>query len=274
LLKVPFAIIGGSSTFSISFPDDLDDSKIKIVSKDKTYPTPFGQSPPLTVFDIMAGEKKRVVTCKMHGWMSDRTRGDSSRQIFWVFRQMGVKKILAEGGVGCINKDMKPGGLFIPDDYIDFSLRKDVSLSNDYLLIMRDPVCPALKKKAVSVIKKGKKYLVFSKGVYAVTEGRHFESRAEVRALGKLGADAVGQSFAPEVYLAREIGACYMGIYLVVNYAEGVIPEWDYKTFKDLFFSESKKIAHILVETVKNLDKTSKKKCSCEKLRLGTLLKK
>jgi 5'-methylthioadenosine phosphorylase len=272
LLKVPYAIIGGSSTFSISFPEDLDDNKLKIISRDKTYSTPFGESPPLTVFEILEGEKKKVVTCRMHGWMSDRSRGDSSRQIFWVFNKMGVKKILAEGGVGSIDKKMNPGDMFIPDDYIDFSLRKDVNLSNDYLLIMRDPVCPVLKKKAISAIKKEKGYKLFPQGVYAVTDGRHFESRAEVRALERLGADAVGQSFSPEVYLAREIGACYCGIYLVVNFAEGVVDEWDYSAFKNLFYSESKKIARILLETVKTFDKIVKGKCPCVQLRVETLL--
>jgi 5'-methylthioadenosine phosphorylase len=273
LIKVPLAIIGGSSTFSISFPDDLNDDSLRVVSKDKKYKTPFGESPPLTVFEIQNDETRKVVTCKMHGWMSDRSRRDSSRQIFWVFHKMGVKNIIAEGGVGSINKKMKPGSLFIPDDYIDFSTRKDTNLSNDYLLIMRDPVCPVLRKAAVSAIKKKKAYTTFNKGVYAVTDGHHFESRAEVKALGKLGADAVGQSFSPEVYLTREIGACYLGIYLVVNFAEGILPEWDYNTFKDLFYSEPKKIARILIDTAMSSGITAKAKCSCNKLRVKTLLK-
>lgn len=49
-----------------------------------------------------------------------------------------------------------------------------------------------------------------SPGVYAVTDGRHFESPAEVAML-KGHADIVGQSLCPEVYLAREISVCYAG---------------------------------------------------------------
>jgi 5'-methylthioadenosine phosphorylase len=54
---------------------------------------------------------------------------------------------------------------------------------------------------------------VFIRGTYAVTDGRHFESPAEV-AMMNGQADIVGQSIAPEVYLAREIGACYAGTVL------------------------------------------------------------
>ncbi|MDD5772287.1 MAG: MTAP family purine nucleoside phosphorylase [bacterium] len=266
--NVPFALIGGSSTFSISLPEDLNIPDVKIISKNKIYQTPFGKSPALTIFEVSG---KKVVTCKMHGWQGDRTRGDSSKQIFWVFKEMGVKKILAEGGVGSIDKKMKPGDVFIPDDYIDFSLRKDVKLGNDHLLVMRDPVCPDLKKSLIKAIKDGSDYKIFQRGVYAVTDGRHFESKAEVTALKRLGSDAVGQSFCPEVYLAREIGACYCGIYLVVNYAEGVIPKWDYEKFRYLFYSESKRIGNILIKAIKSLD-INKDACSCKNLRMKTLL--
>lgn len=266
--NIRFAIIGGSSTFSISFPEDLNCKGVEIVLKNKVYQTPFGKSPPLTVFTV---GNKRIVTCKMHGWQNDRSRGDSSRQIFWVFKEMGVRRILVEGGVGSIDKRMKPGDTFIPDDYIDFSLRKDVKLSGDYLLIMRDPVCQSLRENLIKVIREKSDYKIFQRGVYAVTDGRHFESKAEVTALKQLGAGAVGQSFCPEVYLAREIGACFCGIYLVVNFAEGVVPKWDYQKFRSLFYSESKKIGEILLDTIKISDEN--RKCKCSELRVQTLLK-
>lgn len=266
--NIRFALIGGSSTFSISFPEDLGCPNLKVISKNKVYQTPFGKSPPLAVFEI--GNKK-IVACKMHGWQSDRSRGDSSRQIFWVFKEMGVKRVLAEGGVGSIDKKMEPGDIFIPDDYIDFSLRKDVKLSDDCLLVMRDPVCRGLRENLVKAVREKSNYKIFQRGVYAVTDGRHFESKAEIAALKRLGADAVGQSFCPEVYLAREIGACFCGVYLVVNFAEGVVQKWDYQKFRHLFYSESKRMGQILLDTVKTLDEDSR--CECGRLRVLTLLK-
>ena len=73
----------------------------------------------------------------------------------------------------------------------------------------------------------------------------------------RLGADIIGQSLAPEVFLARDIGACYAGIYIVVNYGEGVVREWEHAEMKAIFFDESETIARIVLDTV--ADATSPK---------------
>ena len=85
-------------------------------------------------------------------------------------------------------------------------------------------------------------------------------------------ADIVGQSLVPEVYLAREIGACYANFSFVVNYGEGIQNSWSYKTMKDIFFDDAQMIINILIDTIINLDKTNIK-CSCNDLRKDTLLK-
>ena len=56
----------------------------------------------------------------MHGWRPGVTRRAASQQVFWVFREAEVERILAEGGVGSMREDMAPGDVFIPDDYIDW----------------------------------------------------------------------------------------------------------------------------------------------------------
>jgi 5'-methylthioadenosine phosphorylase len=267
--KCEWAVIGGSSTFSLAFPEDLRSKETRVVEEGLIFETPFGQSPPFTLFELKG---RKVITCRMHGWRKGVSRASASRQVFWVFRKAGVKRIVAEGGVGSISPKLKVRDLVIPDDYIDLSLRRDVSLSDDYLLIMREPLCPTLRALLVKAARQSGSSQVHNGGVYAVTDGRHFESRAEILMLSKLGADMVGQSLAPEVYLAREIGACYAGIYQVVNYAEGVKGEWDYEEFKDIFSSEAKRIGNIIVRTLSYLH-SSLPPCSCQSLRKPTLLK-
>jgi 5'-methylthioadenosine phosphorylase len=89
--------------------------------------------------------------------------------------------------------------------------------------------------------------------------------------LGILGADIVGQSLAPEVYLAREIGACYASVQLVVNYAEGVVHEWSHEELADIFFSGSRTVGRILLETLDALP--SERHCACADLKKPTLLR-
>ena len=263
------AVIGGSSTFSLAFPEDLGSKETRVVEEGLIVETPFGQSPPMKIFELKG---KKVITCKMHGWRKGVSWASASRQVFWVFREAGVKKVISEGGVGCISPELKVRDLVIPDDYIDFSLRRDVSLSDDYLLIMRDPLCPALRALLVKAARQSGSSRVHDGGICAVTDGRHFESRAEVLMLSNLGADMVGQSLAPEVYLAREIGACYAGIYEVVNYAEGIKDEWDYETFREIFYAEAKRIGAIILKTLSSLSDFLPP-CSCQSLRKPTLLK-
>jgi len=267
--KTRCAFIGGSSTFAIDFPEELKIPKVKAIGK-QVFKTPFGDSPEFKLFEI---DGELALTVRMHGWRPGVTRADASLQIFWVFEQAGVKNILAEGGVGAIRRDLQLRDFIIPDDYLDFSMRKDVYLSDKYLLIMRNPVCPDL----IRIIAE-KSHRIFpekkvNRGVYAVTDGRHFESPAEVRMIEKLGGDVIGQSLCPEVYLAREIGACYAGIYLVVNRAEGIKPYWRHKELKDIFYQEAKNVGRIIIEGFREIGQGQKKDCQCSKLRKKTLLK-
>ena len=57
-------------------------------------------------------------------------------------------------------------------------------------------------------------------GTAAITEGPRFETPAEVRALATLGAEIVTHTFAPEMFLARELQMCYAAMCYVTNYAE------------------------------------------------------
>jgi 5'-methylthioadenosine phosphorylase len=263
-----YAIIGGSGTFSVNFPEDLNYPGIRLIEAGLVFDTPYGVSPKFKLFTYA---DRLVLTTKMHGWRGGVTRAAASRQLFWVLREAGVKKILAEGGVGSINRLLRPGDLIIPTDYLDYSLRKDVSLNSASLLIMRQPVCPSLRDILVQSATEMAAGRVFDRGVYAVTDGRHFESVAEIEMFHRLGADIVGQSMCPEVYLAREIGACYGRLDMVVNYGEGVIKEWDYEELCNMFYSEPKRIGDIMLDSIKNID--PEKPCECNSLRKPTLLK-
>ena len=269
--KIPaasYAVVGGSGTLSSNFPANVTDKDVEILADNLRFITPYGESPAMHLFRV--GEK-RVLTVKMHGWRSGVTRADASRQVFWVFREAGVKRIISEGGVGTVNKLLDLRDFIIPDDYLDLSVRKDVMLDGRYLLVMRDALCPELRQALIAATKKRFDGRVFTRGTYAVTDGRHFESPAEV-AMMNGHADIVGQSICPEVYLAREIGACYAGLYFTVNYGEGIKEKWSHQDMADIFYDDAPMIGEIILETIRNVD-ADDRKCECLSLRKETLLK-
>ncbi|HLH46434.1 MAG TPA: purine-nucleoside phosphorylase [Acidimicrobiales bacterium] len=59
-------------------------------------------------------------------------------------------------------------------------------------------------------------------GVYAGLLGPHYETPAEIAALGRAGADLVGMSTVLEAIAARHLGAEVLGLSLVTNAAAGV----------------------------------------------------
>lgn len=266
--KADYAVVGGSGTLSSNFPANLPDEDVEILADNLHFETPYGMSPAIRLFRV---GQKRVLTVKMHGWRSGVTRADASRQVFWTFREAGVKRIISEGGVGTVNKLLDLRDFIIPDDYLDLSVRKDVMLDGRYLLIMRDALCPEMRQALIQATKKRFTGRVFTRGTYAVTDGRHFESPAEV-AMMNGHADIVGQSIAPEVYLAREIGACYAGLYFTVNYGEGIREKWSHQDMADIFYDDAPMIGEIILETIRNVA-ADDRYCECLELRKETLLK-
>lgn len=273
-VKVPsaqFGICGGSGSLSFDFPAALGDERVEVLAENTVFDTPFGASPAFTHFRITGPRGPReALAVKMHGWRRGVKRADASLQVFWVFHEAGVKKVLADGGVGSLNHLLDPRDVVIPNDFIDLSIKQDIYVRGDHLLIMREPVCPDLAGHLASGASESFAR-VFRRGTYLVTDGPRFESVAEVDYMKRLGGDIIGQSMAPEVFLARDIGACYAGIYIVVNYAEGVVREWEHGELKAVFFEESETIARIVLDAVADAD-LSADACRCAEFRKPSLL--
>ena len=85
----------------------------------------------------------------MHGWRRGVKRADASLQAFWVFHEAGVRKVLADGGVGSLNHLLDPRDVVIPNDFIDLSIKQDIYVRGDHLLIMRQPICPDMAAHAL-----------------------------------------------------------------------------------------------------------------------------
>ena len=64
--------------------------------------------------------------------------------------------------------------------------------------------------------------LQIHEGVYAMMTGPNYETPAEIRAMQRLGADAVGMSTVPEALLAVELGIRVLGVSCITNIAAGL----------------------------------------------------
>jgi len=263
------AVIGGSGTQGGPFPGDERDD-VRVLARDMVFETPYGESPPFQLFELGAGP---VLHVRMHGWRPGVPRGVASRQVFSVLHRAGTRRILSEAGVGSLDHLLDPGDLVVCDDFVDVtSDRAGEGVVGDHLLVMRDPVCPVGREALLGSARRlAPDRRLFTRGTYVVTEGPRFESPAEVRRLQTLG-DVVGQSFSPEVWLARDIGACYAGVCLIVNYGEGVVEEWSHDELKARFSDDAALMRSIVLEALATLPDDDHG-CRCRELRRPTLLR-
>ncbi len=263
------AVVGGSGTHSADFPGRLHPD-VRVLDRDMVFATPWGDSPPFVLFEL--GEK-RVLHVRLHGWRDGVARGRASRQVFSVLHRAGVRRIVSDAGVGTLARLLDPGDLIVADDFVDQTTERDVEgmVVGGQLLIMRDPICSDGREALTAAARRlAPERRLFTRGTYVVTEGPRFESPAEIRHLQAMG-DIIGQSLSPEVWLARDIGACYAGIYVVVNYGEGVVREWEHDVLTRIFHEDADLIGRVLLAALADLPEDPR--CRCRELRKPTLLR-
>ncbi|MCB0337641.1 MAG: purine-nucleoside phosphorylase, partial [Bdellovibrionales bacterium] len=62
----------------------------------------------------------------------------------------------------------------------------------------------------------------YHQGIYVAVHGPSYETKAEVRMLASLGADAVGMSTVPTVVAARALGMRVLALSCITNFGTGI----------------------------------------------------
>ncbi|MEE9312865.1 MAG: purine-nucleoside phosphorylase [Planctomycetota bacterium] len=138
---------------------------------------------------------------------------------------LGTKSLLVTNAAGGIRSDLAPDSLMLITDHIH--LLGVNPLFGPYAMhgaAHFPPMAGAydgeLSEKLASAAETVDEKLF--KGVYASVPGPNFETAAEVRMLGVLGADAVGMSTTPEVITGHALGMKVAGVSLITNRAGSV----------------------------------------------------
>jgi purine-nucleoside phosphorylase len=195
---------------------------------------PYEEIPHFPVSTV-EGHKGQIVIGDLHGKcviaMQGRFHfyeGHSLEAITYPIRLMkaiGVKQIIVTNAAGGINPTFKPGDLMIINDHINLTAQNPLIGSNEKEFGERFPdMSEAYSKKLITLTKKVAdiQNIEVVEGVYAGVIGPSYETPAEIKYLGLMGADAVGMSTVPEVIVARHAGMEVLGISCISNMAAGI----------------------------------------------------
>lgn len=179
------------------------------------------------------GHQGRILVAKRHDValyiLSGRAHyyeGHSMETVTFPVRALaacGIKSIFLTNAAGGINRRFRTGDLMLVTDHINgmginplrsestAQAPKFVDLTQVY-----DSQLGSLLKKAARLAG-----LRLRSGVYFAVAGPSFETPAEIRALERLGADAVGMSTVPEAVVARSFGLKVLALSCITNFAAG-----------------------------------------------------
>jgi purine-nucleoside phosphorylase len=138
---------------------------------------------------------------------------------------LGIHSLILTNAAGGINKNYTPGDLVLIEDHINLMGNNPLVGPNISELGTRFPdMTEAYNLELRSVLQKAAKEIDYDlkTGVYAAMLGPTYETPAEVKMAGIVGADMVGMSTVPESIAANHLGLKVCGISCITNMAAGI----------------------------------------------------
>ena len=134
---------------------------------------------------------------------------------------MGIKEVISINSTGSLKKDIQPGTIVVPDDFIVFSGL--ITAINSKTSHMAPKLGHGLRRRCIDAASDCGIHVVES-GTYWQTTGPRFETKAEIRLMSQF-ADLVGMTMASEAIIAQECGLSYAALCSVDNYGHGLIEQ-------------------------------------------------
>jgi purine-nucleoside phosphorylase len=175
------------------------------------------------VFANINGKKVMMMQGRFHFY-----EGHSMQTVTYpikVMKKLGVKTVFVTNAAGGVNPYFKPSSLMIIKDHINFMGTNPLIGPNDDSLGERFPDMSEVYTKELREVARNcgnKLGIPLEEGVYIALTGPTYETPAEVKMVGLLGADAVGMSTVPEAIVASYLKMKVLGISCICNSAAGI----------------------------------------------------
>ena len=176
-----------------------------------------------------------------------------------LMKLMGAKILFLTNACGGINPEFKAGDFMLIEDQISvFAPNPLIGENIDELGTRFPDMSHVYDEELREIIRKAakEKGIELKEGVYCQFTGPSFESPAEIRMAGKLGADAAGMSTVVEAIAANHMGMRICGISFVSNLAAGISPNpLTHEEVQEAANAAAPKFKKLITESVKNFKK-------------------
>lgn len=133
-------------------------------------------------------------------------------------QDIGVTKVIGINSTGSLKKEIRPGTVVIPDDFI--MLAPCPSIHDNKAVHITPDLDTAIRRRCLEAAR-ACGIDAMDGGIYWQTAGPRLETKAEIRMMSRF-ADIVGMTMASEAIVAKELALPYAAICSVDNYAHGI----------------------------------------------------
>ena len=243
-------IIGGTGLYQM---DELQVTAVREVT------TPFGPPSSPIVLGMLQG--RNVAFLARHGLHHDHLPSEINfRGNIWALKSLGVRTIIGVSAVGSLREEIRPGDLALSSQYLDFTKGLRASTFFGRGVVAHVPTAHPTCAQTAGLIARAARALelaIHEDKTHACIEGPRFGTRAESLFLRNSGADLVGMTNVPEVFLACEAQLGYCTIAVATDYdcwlddpAHHVSAEQVAKLFRGNLERVQQLIANVVTEYV------------------------
>jgi len=133
-------------------------------------------------------------------------------------KDLGVTEVVGINSTGSLKKDLRPGMIVIPDDFI--VLTATPTIHEDSVVHITPTLNEKVRQKLIKAARNCK-ISTSEKGTYWQVPGPRLETKAEIKMMSNF-ADIVGMTMASEAALALELGIHYASACSVDNFGNGL----------------------------------------------------
>lgn len=138
---------------------------------------------------------------------------------FQALKDFGVTEVVGINSTGSLKKDLCPGMLIIPDDFITFTATP--TIHHNKSVHITPSLNESVRRRLIAAARDCKLDVV-EKGIYWQVTGPRLETRAEIRMMANF-ADVVGMTMANESVIALEMDLPYASACSIDNFGNGLV---------------------------------------------------